>query len=187
MNKIDPEIIKKFSIAEKLNSEKKFEEAAEVFANITEKFPNFIPAFYNLGTIKYNLGLIKESIDCFKKCINLNPKEKEFYNNLGKILYESKDYNNSIIYLEKSLQMESNQIATIEFLTGCYAALNMPKKIYNLLKDIINDYPNNKFLNAKYGSNLLYLNQHDKGLDYLKKAYGFIEFNDNEKKIRISN
>jgi len=50
------------------------------------------------------------------------------------------------------------------------------KKAELFLRDVLKVFPNNAYLNSLMGYNLLSLNCHKEGLNFIKKGTGFIEF-----------
>ena len=71
----------------------------------------------------------------------------------------------------------------IEIKTKCLIKLNLINEAKLFLHPYIIKYPNNNMLSALMGKILIALNEHQDGLEALKKGTGFIELE--EDKVRI--
>ncbi len=183
MNKTSPELIKNFSNAEKLFSQGKYYEAIKKYKKILISYPNLIIAVNNIGLCYEYLNQLEDSIKCYKKCSITIPKEKIFINNIANIYYKKKDYNNAIKELEKSLLIDDSQAEIIEKTANCLLKLNLKDKAHLFFKKYIKKIPKSTLLNTLYGKNLIALNKHKEGLEFLRKGTGFIEFNENKVNI----
>ena len=183
MNKVNPQLAKDFSEAEKLSSEKKYEESIKKYEIILKKYPNFIPAINNIGSMYEKLGLLDKSIHYYRLCYDKAPKEKVILNNLGKVYYKKKDYLNVIKLFEQSYNIDNKQEFINAMLAYSMIQVNLRKKAELFLRDILKIFPNNTYFNKLMGNNLLALNCHKEGLDFLKKGTGFIELNNDSIKI----
>lgn len=64
-------------------------------------------ALYNeLGKNNLSLKRYPEAENAFKKAIELNPKERWYWNGLYDVYYETKDYNNSITVVQKLIEFD---------------------------------------------------------------------------------
>ena len=109
----------------------------------------------------------------------MQPEELLFINNLVNVLYKKNDYKNTIKEIDKSLLINDSQVKMIEMKASCLITLNLIKEANLFFNQYIKKFPNNRFLNTLYGKNLINLNQHKLGLQFLKRGTGFIEFNNN--------
>ena len=82
--------------------------------------------------------------------------------------------------MTKSLLIDNSQQKIIERKAISLVGMNLINQVNLFLKTYLKKIPNNLLLNTLYGKNLITLNQHKKGLKYLKKGTGFIEFNENK-------
>ncbi len=180
---MNPELQKKFDIANQLFKEKKYQDSAKKYEDILKQNPNSISIKNNLALCYEGLREFKKAINLYKNCIDAKP-DPLFFNNIGRVYFTVKDYKNSCMYLEKSLSMNNKQIYIIELLTASYNHLNLSDKIIKLLENLINSFPKNRFLNGCFGKNLLKANRHAEGLYYLRLGYGMVELNEN-KDIKI--
>jgi len=183
MDQISPELQKKFSFAEKLFAQGNHLEAINKYNKILIDFPNLIEAINNIGLCYEQLNELDNSIKYYKKSSELSPTEKVFFNNVANIYYKKKDFKNSIKELEKSLCIDKFQVKVIARKVNCLVELNLRKEADLFLNKHISNFPNNTTLNTLYGKNLIALNKHKKGLEFLKKGTGFIEFNENVVRI----
>ncbi len=94
--------------------------------------------------IKYNLGMMykkfkkfDEAISFFKESIVLNREFKEGFNILGDIFYNKKDYQVSVSYYKKSINLDKtkNNVFALNRLAEISQILYSQKKDQNLLKN----------------------------------------------------
>jgi hypothetical protein len=71
----------------------------------------------------------------------------------------------------------------IEKLISSLIEAKLGERAEFLLRDNLEIFPNNVYLNSLMGYHLLATNRHKEGLDFLKKGTGFIEFNNDTVKI----
>ena len=180
MKKINPKLKKDFDFADNLFKEKKYKEATNIYEEILKDNPNLISVKNNLALCYEGLGEFNKAIELLKSFLDTKP-EAVFFNNIGRIYFRIKDYNNSIIYLENSLKINNNQIAIIELLTDSYNHLNLSNKIVKLLDNSIKNFSKNRFLNGCFGKSLLKENRHAEGLYYINLGYGVVNLSENEK------
>lgn len=62
------------------------------------------------GEVLANSGQKKEAIEIFLKAIEMEPNFAMAYNNIGVILFEACDYNKSLDFFEKAINIEKNPI-----------------------------------------------------------------------------
>ena len=183
MNEPNSELIKDFSEAQKLTGEKKYHESIERYEIILKKYPNLVTAISNIGLNYEYLGLLDKSIYYYKLCCDKVPKQNFFLNKLGNVYYKQKDYLRAIAIFEQSYDINNRQEEMIEKLISSLIEVKLEKRAELFLRDILKIFPNNANFNSLMGYNLLSLNRHKEGLDFLKKGTGFIEFNNDTVKI----
>ena len=175
--KADNDLKNKFYFAQKLFSEKKTDESIKIYKDILKENPNFIPALNNLGTAYEFLGNLAEAENYYFKCFSINSTEHVLINNLSNIYLKQEKFNQALIYLKKSLALNSNQKKIINELALCLFNTNKSQEAISFCKNQLKIDPNNNFLNKILGKNMIKLNNHAEGLNYLRIATGFIEFN----------
>jgi len=116
-------------------------------------------------------------------CCDKVPKQNFFLNKLGNVYYKQKDYLRAIAIFEQSYDINNRQEEMIEKLISSLIEVKLEKRAELFLRDILKIFPNNANFNSLMGYNLLSLNRHKEGLDFLKKGTGFIEFNNDTVKI----
>ena len=109
MKTIDPELQKKFDIANKLFKEKKYKDSAKKYKDILIENPNSISIKNNLALCYEGLREFEKAVKLYKECIDVKP-DPLFFNNIGRVYFTVKDYKNSCIYLEKSLSMNKKYL-----------------------------------------------------------------------------
>jgi len=175
MDQINSVLTKNFTIAEKLSSQGNYLDAINYYNKILISYPNLAGVVNNIGLCYENLNDLDNSIRYYKRSSELAPTETVFINNVANIYYKKKDYLNSIKELEKSLHINKFQVEVIIRKTNCLIKLNLRKKVKFFLNEHICNFPKNVTLNILCGRNLIILNEHRVGLEFLKKGTGFIE------------
>ena len=183
MDKINPILKKNFSLAEKYFSEGKFDSSIKEYKNILKNNPNFVQAIFNLAIAYEQSGEFDDAIKNYLKCLTISPKEKMFINNLANVYFKKGELEKSLQQLKNSFLVDNSQLRVIEGITECLIKLNLRKKAEIFLNEIIKKFPENKILNIMHGENLIALNKHKLGLDFVRKGTGFIEFKDNKVNI----
>ena len=183
MNEIDPQLKKDFSEAQELTGEKKYHESIEKYELILKKYPNLLTAINNIGLNYEYLGLLDKSIHYYQLCCDKTQKEKVFLNNLGNVYYKQKDYLKAITIFDQSYNINNKQEEIIEKLAYSLMEAKLNKKAELFLREVLKVFPNNAYLNSLMGYNLLSLNCHKEGLNFIKKGTGFIEFNNDSVNI----
>ena len=182
MNK---DVIKNFEIAEKLLAEKKYEESIVYFNQILKADPNLIPAIYNLGLCYEFLNQFEKAELSYDKCNSLKPDEIRFINNLATIYLKQKKFQQALILLKKSLEINEKQSIIAIYTLMCLIDLNKREEAEIFGFEKLKIFSNDIELNKIHGKNLMNLGKHKEGLKYLKKASGFIELNENDTNIII--
>lgn len=180
MNK---DLIKKFELAEKLLSEKKYEESIANFKKVLEIDPNQIPALYNIGLCYEFSNQFNEAEFYYKKCHTLKADEVRFINNLSTIYLLQKKFNQALPLLERSLKINKNQLVIVHHTMMCLIDLGKKKEAEEFSSEKLKDFPDDIVLNKLHARNLMSLSKHKEGLKYMKKATGFIEFDDDNTDI----
>jgi len=176
-------IEKKFKEAENFFSNKNYERTISVYNDILKENSNFVPALNNIAQAYEYLNNLEEAEKNYKKCVSLKPNEIIFMNNLSNVYMKQNDYNQALPLLEKSFEKNQNQIKIIHLTIMCLISLGMRKKVEQFSIKVLEIYPNDRLINNLCGRNLINLNKHREGLEFLKKGTGFIEFNN--KKINL--
>ena len=83
---------------------------------------------YALNYLSYSLAVKKIKLDfalnLIKRALKTEPNNPFFLDTLGWIQFQRKDYNSSVIYLEKAATIETNNAEIIDHLGDCYLMLN---------------------------------------------------------------
>lgn len=177
MININDKINQSFSKAEKLFSEGKLSESIDCYKNILNENPNFLPALNNLAlAYEYSNDLVSAEKYYFK-CYLLNSKEVTFINNLSNLYLKQGKFTKAEPLLRESLNANQNQINIIRNMIMCLIDLNKRSEAEKEAEKYLKIFERDKILNKIHGRNLIKLNKHKKGLDFLKKGTGFIELN----------
>lgn len=92
------------------------------------------PVFYHeLGKNLLNLKKFPEAEKAFQRAVDLNPKERWYWNGLYDVYYQSKDYQKSIPVVQKLIEFDSNMK---EDLVSLYMYTNQRDKALALLKEM---------------------------------------------------
>ena len=132
------------------------EEAQKLYKDVIKQKPDHINSLFYLAGLLAQKKIFNEAKELFEKVIKLNPKFPSAKDNLCAIY---------------------KMLANISSQNG---HLLKAKKLFE--KALILN-PNNQEISHGYGVLLLKLNQHTKGLDYIRKGTGFIRFSSESYKI----
>jgi len=92
------------------------------------------PVIYNeLGKNYFALKQYAEAQNAFQKAVDLNPKERWYWNGLYDVFYETKDYNNAIRIVTKLIEFNKD---FQDDLVSLYMYTNQKDKALALLKDM---------------------------------------------------
>ncbi|HDH88436.1 MAG TPA: tetratricopeptide repeat protein, partial [Desulfobacteraceae bacterium] len=96
-------------------------------AILIKKEPNL---YYLLGNTYYMLGELEKSEDTYREALKIDPNYMPALQNLGRLLYKEKKYNESIAVFDRVLAKDPEDIKAIRFQAGSYHGMgNMPKAI----------------------------------------------------------
>ena len=184
MIKIDEKTEKNFLKAEDLRDKGKNNEAIEILKEILKDYPEFPPVLNSLALLYTNLENFEEAESYFQKCMKIEPVPLVCINNFAKLYYNYKCYLKALPLLQKSLRENIHQIQIVEIAANCLFEANLKKEANNFYKEMLKIFPDNKTIKHNHGKNLLKMNKHQEGLDYIKETSGVIEFG--EKKFKIN-
>lgn len=92
------------------------------------------PVIYNeLGKNYFALKQYAEAQNAFQKAVDLNPKERWYWNGLYDVFYETKDYNNAIRIVTKLIEFNKD---FQDDLVSLYMYTGQKDKALSLLKDM---------------------------------------------------
>ena len=180
MNK---DIVKKFELAEKLLTEKKYDESIANFKEILKIESNLVPAIYNLGLCYEFSNQLDMAELNYNKCHSIKPGEIRFINNLAVIYLKQKKFQQALPLLKKSLEINENQQIIVYYTFMCLTDLNKREDAVKFGNEKLKTFSDDSELNKLHGKNLMSLNKHKEGLKFLKKATGFIELEGNNTNI----
>ena len=176
-------IKEKFEIAKKKIKIKSYQEAEILLKEIITEEPNHFGSHFLLGSL---CGLLNETEMALKYLYlakNIDPGNFNTYFNIGLIYKKAKKTIKAKEYLEKVLNIEANHIGSLCALGQLHEEENDLKKAKNNYEKAINYDPNNQLACQLYGKILLKLNQHEKGLKFMKIGSGFIRFSNQKIKM----
>jgi len=145
-----------FKLAFENHKKNNLQDAENLYRDVIKQKPDHINSLFYLAGLLTQKKNFNEAKELFEKVIKLNPKFPSAKDNLCAIY---------------------KMLANISSQNG---DLLKAKKLFE--KAIILN-PDNQEISHGYGILLLKLNQHDKGLDYIRKGTGFIRFSSESYKI----
>jgi tetratricopeptide (TPR) repeat protein len=74
----------------------------------TEVSPKLAVAHYQLGTSAEEIGVTGDAIKLYQMAIDLNPKEKEYHNSLGRMLLRQRRYKEALNAFNTAIRMDSS-------------------------------------------------------------------------------
>jgi|MDTB01.2.fsa_nt_gb tetratricopeptide (TPR) repeat protein len=167
-----------FSKAENLFKNKKYLESLKIYENLLHQSPNHVSVMNNVGLIHERLGKYNEAISFYKKCYELMPDQIPIIHNLANAYCKTERYNEALPLLKKIINTGFRHEFNCEKYALClfYTQTKNETKIF--IESVLPKFSENKLLNGLLGKTLLHLNSHSRGLNYIRKSTGFVEFDD---------
>ena len=94
--------------------EKYYHEAIKIYDSILEKNKTNSLVWYNKGVCLWNLKKYKDSRNCQLEAIKIDPKDEDFWNELGDIAEVMKKHDQAMVYYDKSIKINPNSYALLE-------------------------------------------------------------------------
>jgi len=118
--------------------------ARQRLAQALQKKGNYTAALFLLSQIEYSEGNIKEAIVGAEQTALLAPNDIGVLFQLGFLRYLSRDYNGSILALDRAVQLNSDYSNAKYFLGLSYSMIGESKKAVSEFKDIERLNPENQ-------------------------------------------
>ena len=141
MNKETLNLKNKFEELKKKYLQKKNDEVIEECNNILKK--NKIDVFYNLLCLAHNnKGNFLEAINVMKDALKQNPKNADFFNNIGMSYANIFKYKKAEEYYNQGLEIDKNNLHIINNLANLKKDLDKSDEAVELYKKILSKQPN---------------------------------------------
>jgi tetratricopeptide (TPR) repeat protein len=88
--------------------EKYYHEAIKIYESILEKNKTNSSVWHSKGLCLWNLERYSDSRNCQLEAIKIDPKDKDYWNELGDIAVVTEKYDQAIVYFDKSIELEPN-------------------------------------------------------------------------------
>ena len=154
----------------------KFEEAEISYRKAIKLKPNYIDAYNNLSITLFKLGRFENAEIILKKMIEFNPDNFMTHYNLGALLHKFDKLEKAEISFKKSIELKPDHADAYYNLGVIYNQLGKLIESEKFLKIALNYNSTDKKVINEYGELLLKKNQHQKGLKFIHKGSGVIEF-----------
>ena len=145
--------------------------------NIVHQFSNFDKVFCDDFTAINKKKLDKAKI-LYKKCNTIIPNQIEILHNLANVYFKLKEYKEALPILQKIINPNFKYEVNCEKIAQCLFVIQTKKETKKFIDSVLPKFPNNKLLNILLGKSLLHLNLHSRGLEYIQKNEGIIEFSE---------
>lgn len=93
------------------------------------------------GDILFDLERFPEAIIAYEKALIINPNEKSYLANLGLCYHETVDYDQSLDYLDKYLEDESDSFEILSVKADILSHLNRNEEALEIIKKVIEINP----------------------------------------------
>lgn len=145
-------------------------EASESFASVIREKPDYIPALEQMAVVSIDLKRTDAATNFSQAIIDIAPTNPVGYGLLGRIHFDAEEYEKSIPYLEKSLELSKTPMI-IGLLGRAHMFLGHHDQAKKYLLEAINheaDVPNDTFVYINY-----YLESLDENDPVFKKIEAF--------------
>ncbi|PQJ69742.1 tetratricopeptide repeat protein [Polaribacter butkevichii] len=123
---------------------KEYKKAEEAFTTVIEQEPTYGPVYYSLALMYAELNRVDEAIVQLKKAMKIMPENIRVYYNLGLLYDKKQDYKNGEKTLISGLKVEATNEGLLYALAYLYSKSNQKEKAKNIVKRLIELYPNNQ-------------------------------------------
>lgn len=100
------------------------DKALKIMLLLVDNHPSF-ETMSNIGLLYTEMENYEEAYKYLKMCVNDHPEEAFLLNNFGYLLYKMKDYNNSLIQINKSMTINTTNPYAYRNRALVFIALNM--------------------------------------------------------------
>lgn len=97
---------KKEEVLKLTQSQKAFQNAAEIYEKVTKENPKDDVAFFNLGRSYNKLNKDEEAEKAFRQAVKLKPDDPDYQTELGSILIKLSHYDEAIVALKKARALD---------------------------------------------------------------------------------
>src|SRR5690625_4857128 len=130
----DPDILFKHGyIARQL---KRNNIAIKVWKKLQEVDPEYYSVYFELGSLLKEEGMLKEAYELVKKGIEQNEFNKELYFLAAQLSLNLAEFNESMIYAKKAVELDNDYKDAILLLVDLYKQQDQHDDIINLIKSI---------------------------------------------------
>ena len=149
------------------------EEAIKYFQKVLELRPSYIEAYKSLAMIYVEFSQVDNAIQVISKALNNSEIEPDYsiYYILSTSYMLKKDYKNSIIYLEKALELNPEHIAMANSLAVAYMNVGENEKAIKLLLEIFEKDKENSLTAYNLGICYQSMNDYKNALKYFQISY----------------
>jgi predicted Zn-dependent protease len=130
---VDDQLENNFYEAMKQRGIENYDKAIVAIQKCIEKEPANAAFQYELGKNYLSLKNYVDAEEAFKKAVELDNKQRWYWNGLYDVYYQTKDYQKSIPIVEKLIEFDTNMK---EDLVSLYMNTNQHEKALELLKDM---------------------------------------------------
>ncbi|MFQ3574945.1 MAG: hypothetical protein SNJ77_00760, partial [Cytophagales bacterium] len=102
--------------------------------------------------------------------ISISPNQAEFYTLLSKIYYLRKNFEQSLMFSEKALELDSQNLDALNTMSLALIKLKRSKESFKTIEGALSEDPNNPYTHASYGWNLLETGDHKKALLHFQES-----------------
>jgi len=174
-HKVNQLFVDKFTEAENLFKENRFNESLEKYQTLLKDHPDHIYVLNNMGLVYEKTGDLNKSLELYKKCNELMPNQAVLIHNLANVYTQLERWADALPLLKSIIDSDLGNEKNAEKYALCLFNTSSKEEVEHFISSVISKYPDNKLLNRLLGRALLYLNAHIDGLKYLQKGSGVVE------------
>jgi serine/threonine-protein kinase len=145
--------------AKSLYLDKKYEEAAAIYAKILEKNPEDAEVHFLMGAAKQQMLKNQEALMEYQRAVELDPKKGKAWQQIGFILMERMDYAKAENSFLKAIQIDPESGANWQGLAQTYMIMQEFDKAQNAYEKLLSLEPNND--SANYNIGIIYMGKKD--------------------------
>jgi len=145
-------------------------ERSRIYDKILSLKPKNAEEWAKMGFVYNSINQSAEAVSCFKEAFKLEPDNIQFLRDISSVLFESKNFRESIPYLEKIAEFEPECASNWNLMAFCRLRIGHHDKAESLFKKALELDDRSATINFDLGMFYKNQGQYKKALEYIIKA-----------------
>lgn len=145
-------------------------EVNKIYDKVLRLKPKNAEEWVKMGFINKQIKRYTKAASCFKEALKLEPNNIQFLRDISSVLFENKNFRESIPYLERVAEIEPDCASNWDSLAFCLLRIGHYAKAESLFKKALGLDDQNATINFDLGMFYKNQEQYKKALEYLIRA-----------------